>query len=81
MNQWISANLNDKVRFKLKPAGEKIWRDAHRFPGMITEPSLPEIKDGWATTQLWVLMEIFGPHINAFNNPPIEMGIAINYDN
>lgn len=59
------TNLNNKVRFKLFPDGERIWREHWKPYCVPNDDPLSMIKpdaNGWRTTQLWELMHVFGAH-------------------
>lgn len=77
MKEWKSINLNETVRFKLKPEGEKIWLDYWREFSTGKQPTLPKTEDGWREDQLWHLMQVFGKHIHLGFDLPIETKIQV----
>jgi hypothetical protein len=68
-------NINDTVRVKLTGHGRAVLLkdDINRYtPAAGTKPTYTRIKEdaeGWSSWTLWVLMQTFGPHMEAgFNN-------------
>jgi hypothetical protein len=76
-------NVNDRVRVRLNDKGRAIHRgqfdDMKRCFPRLSIPYTPpkEDADGWSEWQLWVLMEIFGQHMNTGFDPPFETTIEI----
>ena len=54
----IDLNINDTVKVKLTQAGFQIACDAG-YQNTATNIDV----DGYSSFQLWILMEIFGPHL------------------
>ena len=62
-------NLNDNIKVKLTEHGKNIFY--HRFDEMnrlckreVCKPSWPEEdEEGYTKIELWMFMEIFGPHV------------------
>lgn len=76
--EWTKANLNNKVRFKMKPMGEQIWLNYWRPYSGDKEPTLPLADaEGWITDQLWCVSAIFGEHFANGFDVPIETEIQI----
>ena len=73
-----TINLNDKIKVKLTEHGRNIYY--HRHDEMnrlckreVCKPSWPETdKDGYTKMELWLFMEIFGPHIGIVKPGVIE---------
>lgn len=65
MSEWQNINLNDQIRCKLTPLGEKVWRDfwAPYDRGRDSLDMLPACDDGWREVQLWRFASVFGPHM------------------
>lgn len=70
----MKINLNDNVRVKLNDRGRFIWNrywvlathnDDHSMNSKITE-------DGYLQEQLWVVMNVFGPHLQMGFDQPME---------
>lgn len=64
----MKFNINNNVRIRLTPKGRKIW--AHRYDELnkyyvetVFKPEYPKEVDGWFEEQLWVIMNVFGPHL------------------
>ncbi len=59
----MKTNLNAVVRVKLTDAGDKTYRQFHeRLIGLPLDLIPPRLDaDGFFKTQLWVLMQVFGP--------------------
>ena len=79
-------NLNDMVRVKLKPEGFSILQQAHdklekfvrQRGGELGDWSGPKIDaEGYYRTQLWCLMQDFGPHIRLGAEAPFETEILL----
>jgi hypothetical protein len=78
-------NMNDMVRIKLKPAGEKILRDKHdklnrwikKRNGSLHDFDLRLDAEGYYRTQLWCVMQDFGPHIRLGAEAPFETEILL----
>ena len=67
----MKFNLNDYVRVKLTPHGREILKTTYNN----YQPRID--KNGWYRTQLWSLMEDFGPHIRMGTKPPFETEIEL----
>lgn len=67
----MKFNINYYVKVKLTDFGKSIYcKEYKRFP--------EEDSDGWSTFQLWVLMKIFGKHLEmGFSEHPFETEIEI----
>lgn len=82
-SRWHTMNLNDIVRVKLTPLGERVWFDYWRpYSGgrdpmqMVRDHTV----DGWFEHQLWGIAAVFGPHMaNGLNNP-LETVIQVRPD-
>ncbi|MDP2599095.1 MAG: hypothetical protein Q8P49_04680 [Candidatus Liptonbacteria bacterium] len=68
MDECLSFNVNDEVEVRLTEAGKRIYRQHH---GEISRKASwniairePQEQEGWSCFQMWVLMEIFGPHMH-----------------
>lgn len=55
-------NINNLVRIKLTDEGRAIAAREDRY---FRSPD----EDGWTSEQLWVVMQVFGPHL--FNGGPL----------
>lgn len=79
--QEFKVNINDAVRVKLTEFGVEILRKRHEQlnevllrHGAKIEPFVLRLDDkGYYNTQLWMLMNIFGPYSN--------IGFPIIFDN
>jgi hypothetical protein len=76
-----SCNLNDSVRFKLTPRGEKILKDylaAQQIDfGCNAASCYRKNECGYVTCALWEFMNVFGPHIAMGFNLIIEENTLI----
>jgi hypothetical protein len=65
----MKFNINDSVRVKLTDHGRDIWyhRNDELNKKFNLHPPLssgyPLEVDGWFEEQLWVIMNVFGPHL------------------
>lgn len=80
----IKFSINNTVRVRLTKFGRDLLRQNHQrlFGDRADDPNFaykpPEEIDGWATFQLWKLMEVFGPHIHhAMVDMPFETEIEL----
>jgi hypothetical protein len=73
LRRIAKVNLNDRVRFKVRPRGEKMWREHYAFLEQHGQ-KIPPIPD---EEQLWQLMHIFGPGMMMGFDPPIETEIEV----
>jgi hypothetical protein len=65
----IEFNLNWNVRFKVTAKGLSVLNSSARH--------LKPNRDGYYETQLWVFMELFGPHLSMGFNQPVETSIVL----
>lgn len=79
LRSWHAFNLNGAIRFRPTAKGMKIWREHWgETRSAVGGPySLKVDADGWATEQLWQVMQVFGPHFGLGLESPIEMGIEL----
>lgn len=79
----MNFNINGNVKVKLNPGGVKILEDEHnRLQRYLKPESRKEFElrlddDGYYRTQMWVLMQDFGPHIRLSCEPPFETEIIL----
>ena len=70
-------NLNDEVWVKLNDKGKEIY--LHSFddvPEQFRRVTLPEEDaEGYSKFQMWVFMQVFGPHINMGFDLPFDLTI------
>lgn len=57
----MKVNLNDQCIFTLTEAGARVWNAAWDVVPVDFRPK-PKQAGDVLTSQLWVVMEIFGPH-------------------
>ena len=71
-------NINDEIQVKLNDKGREIY--LHAFDDDVPERvSLPEEDaEGYSKFQMWVFMQIFGPHINMGFAQPFDTTIKFN---
>lgn len=76
------VNLNSSIKVKLTPMGKKILQDRHddlrehvqSVSGSDIGPYSPRLDDnGYYTTQLWILMNVFGPYMTMGIEEPFDM--------
>lgn len=68
----MKINLNDSVKFKVWPKGEKAWKEK----GWDRVPD----KDGYFKTSLWDFMRIFGSEMSMGFNPPVSPDLILIQD-
>jgi hypothetical protein len=75
----MKFNLNEHVKVKLNQRGLDILKANHEelFRGKRAWTPPDTDKDGYYRTQLWCLMQDFGPHIHLGGNPPFETEIIL----
>jgi hypothetical protein len=81
---WRTMNLNDIVRVKLTPLGEKVWYDYWRPYAVFGRDPMQMVRDhtvdGWFEYHLWGIVSVFGPHMaNGLSNP-LETVIQVRHD-
>jgi len=74
----VLFNINDEIQVKLNDKGREIY--LHAFDDDVPERvSLPEEDaEGYSKFQMWVFMQIFGPHINMGFAQPFDTTIKFN---
>ena len=65
----MKVNLNDQCIFTLTEAGAKVWNAAWDLVPVNVRPN-PKQAGDVLTSQLWVVMEIFGPHTDLGQSSP-----------
>lgn len=77
----MNFNINNHVKVKLTPFGIHILKKQHddlsQWMNNLGEFELQLTEDGYYKTQLWCLMETFGPHIHIGTNTPFETEIIL----
>lgn len=88
----VEINVNYRIRVKLTELGKQVLRDKHaaflrEYPQLAKhyadgyDPTHPD-DDGWYTSQMWQLMEDFGPHFSGvFNRMLFETTVQIEVPN
>ena len=80
----VNFNVNERVKVKLTEKGIDILKQRHdsmnTYIGAndgepIKEFEIKLDEDGYYTTQLWVLMHVFGEHMSWGSNLPFETEI------
>lgn len=81
----VSINLNDTVRVKLNDVGLAIYRQAAEdlrasLPEkaqqyVATEPKIEP--DGTYRTQMWAIMQMFGPHLSMGSEQPFGTEVIL----
>lgn len=79
----FKVNANTAVKVTLTESGLDILKSNHETVnkmltdvGMETQPfSITIDEDGYFTTQLWLLMQTFGPHISMIKPSPFLIDI------
>lgn len=74
-SRYRPVNLNEHIKVKLTPEGEKIYKVYYHgkdYASLPTEllPGLTPDKDGYVEFQLWDFMLIFGQHFHMGVNAP-----------
>ena len=76
----VLFNINDEIQVKLNDKGREIY--LHAFddvPEQFRRVRLPEEDaEGYSKFQMWVFMQIFGPHINMGFGQPFDLTIKFN---
>lgn len=59
---WRPFNINRRVRVRLTEVGKRVWLDYWALASQAVDAAwaADAIKDGWLTTQLWQIMNVFG---------------------
>lgn len=80
----MTFNINYNIKAKLTAYGIDILKARHRqlvkaSQGAYNQPfTLPSTdENGYSIFQLWVFMQIFGPHLHAGSIMPFELDIII----
>lgn len=84
MTEWRGINMNNTVRIRLTPIGERILRDYWRpFAGDRDPREIIASKttDGWFNEQLWEIAHVFGPHLGNGLPIPFETEIQVEISN
>lgn len=78
-------NINDVIRVKLTDYGKEIYY--HRFDHLIEagypiERRFPKVdEEGFSTFQMWVFIEIYGPHMHLTSKNIMEHNDIYFFDN
>ena len=83
MNEAIPVNLNNRVRAKLTPYGLECHRTD--FERMFADYNIdyrpPRLDaEGYLDTQLWCLMQEYGPYITIGGQLPFETVLLVQPD-
>ncbi len=77
----VTFNVNDYAKVKLTPEGIKILKKQHEalrhLVGFTREFDLKIDAQGYYKTQMWDLMQTFGPHISLGKKVPFETNIIL----
>jgi hypothetical protein len=76
----IKINLNDTIRFRIRPRGVKLYEDHYTKYGLTPPPLKREgetIADRMIEMQLWEFANIFGPGMMMGADPPVETTVEI----
>lgn len=86
MTNFVKTNMNYAVKVKLNEDGIDILHKQHdelyRHNGFLAPRpfTLKLDEEGYYRTQLWALMQDFGPHISVGRIPPFDTDILIGLD-
>ena len=79
----MKYNINYNVKVKLNESGKKILEDEHNRLQELIKPEgrrrfeLKLDNEGYYKTQMWDLMQTFGPHVHLSCEPPFETEIIL----
>ena len=77
--QWKPANLNDQIRFKLKPKGERFIAHLNRTHRVYSKHPITLKPDahGWCEMILWEFASIFGSTFGMGFDQTVETSIEL----
>ena len=86
--KWQSFNVNNKVRVRITEFGFEILRKERDklqrlFPHVdwsFPHTDFTDVGNGWYETQMWQLMQTFGPHITMGFKVPFETNVLISIE-
>lgn len=68
----VKINLNDTVHFKLTEYGKSVLNE-YKTKYQLQDSVLDDVDEhGYAHTQLWSFIEVFGPSIHIGFNPVVQ---------